>query len=172
MGIVIGLILLALLLWLLSSRLRKDSGLPEGDVIYSDTGAWQRNAQTLFSQTHQLSGKPDYLVRDGDLVVPVEVKSSAAPARPRDGHVLQLAAYCLLVEEQMGVRVQRGIIQYADRRFVIDYTPALHARLLGTVEAMRGDLEAGGAARSHNQPGRCRSCGVREACDESLVADS
>jgi CRISPR-associated exonuclease Cas4 len=172
MATAIGLIVLALLLWLLSARLRKDSGLPEGDVIYSDTGAWQRNAQTLFSERHQLSGKPDYLVRDGDLVVPVEVKSAAAPARPRDGHVLQLAAYCLLVEAQLGATVRRGIIQYADRRFVIDYTPALEARLLSTLNAMRADLDAGRAARSHKQPGRCRSCGVRQACDENLFVDS
>ena len=171
MEIAIGLILLALLLWLLSARLRKDSGLPDGDVVYSDTGAWQRNDRALFSKRHQLAGKPDYLIRDSDAIVPVEIKSSAAPAQPREGHVLQLAAYCLLVEEELGVKVSRGIIQYSDRQFVIQYTRELHNTLLRTLEHMRADAEAGDAARSHNQPWRCRNCGVREACDERLGGD-
>ncbi len=168
MGIAIGLILLALLLWLLSSRLRKDNGLPEGDVVYSDTGAWQRNDRSLFSERHQLTGKPDYLIRNGDAIVPVEIKSGVAPAQPRDGHVLQLAAYCLLVEEELGAKVPRGIIQYSDRQFVIQYSRELHNTLLRTLEHMRADAEADDAARSHNQPWRCSSCGVRAACDERL----
>ncbi len=168
MEIAIGLILLALMLWLFSARLRKDSGLPDGEVVYSDTGAWQRNDRALFSKRHQLTGKPDYLIRDNDAIVPVEIKSGAAPARPREGHVLQLAAYCLLVEEELGVKVPRGIIQYSDRQFVIQYTRELRSTLLRTLEHMRADAEAGDAARSHNQAGRCRTCGVREACDERL----
>jgi CRISPR-associated exonuclease Cas4 len=165
---VLALFIVALLLFLFSRRLRKQTGLPQGRVIYSDTGAWQRNEQSLFSSTHRLAGKPDYLVRDGDEVVPVEVKSSAAPPRPREGHVLQLAAYCLLVEETLGARVTHGIIQYADRQFAIDYTPALKAELLSVIDAMRADLEAGDAHRDHNDARRCAACGVREACEERL----
>lgn len=123
MAPVIALILFALLLIWLSGRLRGASGVPEGALVYTDTGAWQRNEKPLFSRAHKLSGKPDYLVRDGDAIVPVEVKSARAPDQPRYGHVLQLAAYCLLVEESLGVRVERGILKYADRQFVIDYTP-------------------------------------------------
>ena len=168
MAPVIALILFALLLVWLSGRLRGASGVPEGALVYTDSGAWQRNEKPLFSRAHQLSGKPDYLVRDGDAMVPVEVKSSRAPDQPRYGHVLQLAAYCLLVEESLGARVERGILKYADRQFVIDYTPALRAELLGTLDAMRADLAAGGSARSHRDPRRCLRCGVREECDERL----
>jgi len=101
----LALLLLAVLLWLAARWLRRHSGLPAGQVIYSDTGAWRRNDRTLFAPAYQLIGKPDYLVRRGDEITPVEVKSGRAPRRPWEGHVLQLAAYCLLVEEALGARV-------------------------------------------------------------------
>ena len=63
----LALLLLAVLLWLAARWLRRRSGLPAGQVIYSDTGAWQRNDRTLSAPAYQLIGKPDYLVRRGFL---------------------------------------------------------------------------------------------------------
>ena len=168
-ALAVTVLFVALLLWLMSLRLRKASGLPAGRVIYSDAGAWQRNEQSLFSRSHQLVGKPDYLVQTGEGIVPVEVKSGAAPAQPREGHVLQLAAYCLLVEEQLGERVPHGIIKYADKQFAIDYTPALKAELLRVMAEMRNARTHDGAHRDHNEPRKCAACGLREACDERLM---
>jgi CRISPR-associated exonuclease Cas4 len=168
--IVLALIAIAALLLLLSRRLRQSSGLPHGRVIYSDAGAWQRNDQSLFSARHQLVGKPDYLVRTEQGIVPVEVKSSPAPAQPRPGHVLQLAAYCLLVEEQLGEHVPHGIIQYADRQFAVDYTPALRNELFNVIDEMRTALADGDTHRNHADARRCAACGVRDACDERLDA--
>src|SRR5260370_32268139 len=92
--LLIALLLLgALGLWLWARRERVAAGLPSGQVVYVDTGAWQRNEQPLFSNTYQLTGKPDYLVRERSRVIPVEVKSRAAPDEPYLAHVMQLAAY-------------------------------------------------------------------------------
>ncbi len=168
-ALAVTVLFIALLLWLVSRGLRKGSGLPAGRVIYSDAGAWQRNEQALFSRAHQLAGKPDYLVQTAQGIVPVEVKSGAAPARPREGHVLQLAAYCLLVEEQLDARVPHGIIQYADKQFAIEYTPALKAELLRVMDEMRAARAAGNAQRDHNEPHKCAACGLRDACDERLM---
>lgn len=164
----LALLVIAVALMIAARRLRLRSGLPAGRVIYSDAGAWQRNERALYSPTHGISGKPDYLVRAGDTVTPVELKSSPAPPQPWPGHVLQLAAYCLLVEEALGARVTQGIIQYADQRFVVEYTPALKAELLRIVGEMRTALDAGDAHRNHADRRRCARCGVREACDERL----
>ncbi|MFN4293026.1 MAG: CRISPR-associated protein Cas4 [Thermoflexales bacterium] len=166
--IALPLIVVAVALLIIARRLRRRSGLPSGQVIYSDVGVWQRNEHALFSPTYGITGKPDYLVRVGDDIVPVEVKSSPAPARPWPSHVLQLAAYCLLVEEALGARVAQGIIQYADKQFVVDYTPTLKAELLRVVGEMRRALREGDAHRSHDEPSRCTRCGAREACDERL----
>jgi CRISPR-associated exonuclease Cas4 len=98
----------------------------------------------------------------------VEIKSASAPARPYDSHRLQLAAYCLLVEEAMGERPPYGLIRYRDRTFRVDYTGALREELLRVLEAMRRDLACGEAHRSHSIPARCRACGFRSICEEAL----
>jgi CRISPR-associated exonuclease Cas4 len=158
-------------LWLLmrSGAARRKTGLPLGRVTYVDTGAWDRCERPLFSNQHRLTGRPDYLVRVREGLVPVEVKSGAAPGQPYPAHVLQLAAYCLLVEEQEGRLPPYGILKYEDRAFELDYTPVLRAELLRTLDAIRHDLRAGSVDRSHDDPARCQGCGYREHCDQRLV---
>ena len=168
-----AVVLVALAFFFWSTRLQQHSGLPRGRVIYSDTGAWQRNEQSLFSNAHRITGRPDYLVRNDQGVIPVEVKSGKAPAAPRHGHVLQLAAYCLLVEECLGARPAYGMIKYDDREFVVDYTPALETELLRVIGEMRdGGTLADGPHRNHAEMQRCRRCGVRDACSERLTGES
>ena len=164
-----GLLALGLLLLWLARQARARSGLPQGRVIYSDTGGWGRPERSLFSRHHALTGKPDYLLAHGDDVIPVEVKSGHAPAQPYPSHILQLAAYCLLVEEHHRQRPPYGIIKYADRTFEVDYTPQLEGELLATLDRMRADLADGDALRSHDEPHRCRACGYRSRCDERLA---
>src|SRR5437868_2460423 len=104
------ILLAALALWLLARRGRERAGLPAGVLVYADTGAWQRNERPLYSPRYRLSGKPDYLVRDGQNVIPVEVKSRAAPETPYLSHVMQLASYCLLVEDTVGAQAPYGFV--------------------------------------------------------------
>ena len=164
------LLILAVVVWLLARRMRRGTGLPRGVVIYTDTGGWSRVERPLFSSAMQLTGKPDYLVRQGEAIIPVEVKSGSAPADgPREGHVYQLAAYCALVEEAYGRRPAYGLIRYADQTLAVDYTDALEAELMALLDDMRAEGEADDAARSHDSPARCAACGFREKCDETLV---
>jgi len=163
------LLALGLLLLVLARRERASSGLPRGRVVYSDTGGERKPERPLFSRTLGLAGKPDYLVLDRADVIPVEVKSSRAPAQPYPSHVLQMAAYCLLVEECYRRRPPYGIVRYADRSFEVDYTPALERELLATVDCMRADLADGDARRSHDEPHRCLTCGYRQQCDRRLT---
>ena len=169
--VLLSLVLAGLGLWLLlrAGMARRESGLPTGRVTYVDTGAWDRCERPLFSNQHRLTGRPDYLVRHGEGIVPVEVKGGAAPEQPYPAHVLQLAAYCLLVEEQEGRVPQYGILKYDDRAFEVDYTPALRAQLLAALDALRRDLSARDVERSHDDPGRCRGCGYRDRCEQSLA---
>jgi len=158
----------ALLLWA-SHRLRQRSGLPQGRVIYNDTGALRRVERPLFSRRYRLTGKPDYLLQDGDQIVPLEVKSGAAPPQPYPSHVLQLAAYCLLVTEHHGVRPAYGIIRYRDRSFAVDFTPQLETHLLAALDSLRTDATKNDVPRSHHNPTQCAACGYRPHCDQSLV---
>ena len=165
----LGLLVLGLLLLWLAQRGRVRGGLPKGRVVYSDTGGWGRVDRPLFSRAFQLTGKPDYLVAGGTEVIPVEVKSGRAPDQPYASHVLQLAAYCLLVKECYGRQPPYGIVRYDGRTFEVDYTPELEEELLAMLEDMRADLAKGDAPRNHDDARRCRACGYRERCNESLV---
>jgi CRISPR-associated exonuclease Cas4 len=83
--------------------------------------------------------------------------------------LLQLAAYCLLVEECYGRRPPYGILKYANNAFEVDYTWELEQDLLATLDDMEADLADGNAPRNHDEPSRCQACGYRERCDERLV---
>ena len=163
-----GLLALGLLLLWSARRGRAYSGLPQGRVIYTDTGGWDRLERPLFSQEFLLTGKPDYLVDDGDDIIPVEVKSSRAPSQPYPSHIFQLAAYCLLVEECYRKRPPYGIIKYADCAFEVDYTFELEDELLATLDDMRADLAEGDAPRDHDEPARCQSCGYHQHCAQAM----
>ena len=164
------LILIGALIFWLGRRTQSGAGLPIGRVIYSDTSGWRSLEKPLFSRTHRLTGKPDYLVQQGREIIPIEVKSAQAPgAGPRRSHVLQLAAYCLLIEATYRQIPKYGIVKYADRMFAVDYTDALRSELLNVIGAMRDDLARGAAERSHDEAARCAHCGYRHACPERLA---
>ena len=162
--------IVGLLALMLARSMRSGSGLPGGEVIYTDTRAWGPVEKPLFSAAYRLAGKPDYLVKDRRAIVPVEVKSSRAPVEgPRAGHILQLAAYCLLIEETRGKRPAYGIIKYADKTFSIENTDQLRSSLLDVLDDMRDAPSGDPPARSHDDPRRCAGCGYRHACDERLA---
>lgn len=138
--------------------------------MYDDAGSWYEVSKPLFHQELMLTGKPDYVVRGkrGDLI-PVEFKSSKAPAEPYEGHIMQLVAYCVLVESHFGKRPSHGIIRYEDRSFDIKYTAELEDELIAVLEEMRFDLEDADVPRSHDAWQRCNGCGFKAGCEQSLV---
>ncbi len=144
------------------------TGLPPGRVVYADTGAWGRPERSLFSRRYLLTGKPDYLVERKGRKIPVEVKTTTRPHTPYRSHILQLAAYCLLVEEEYGQPPPYGLIKYRDDTLAVDYTPQLQAQLLDTLQAMRAAWTAADVAPNHANPNRCRRCGYRDDCSLSL----
>jgi CRISPR-associated exonuclease Cas4 len=137
-------------------------------VIYTDTHAWGRVEQPLYDPILDLTGKPDYLVEKRGVAIPVEVKSGRTPEAPYDTHIFQLAVYCLLVERAFGKRPPYGIIHYPRRTFTVDYTQALRSALLDLLMEMRVKEQKQEVDRSHGEPTRCRGCGFRTLCDQSL----
>ena len=165
------LLLFALAVFFLwqSGRQRREAGLPGGRVIYTDTRAWGEVEKPLFDANLGLTGKPDYLVEGDGRIIPVEVKSGRTPAAPYDSHIFQVAAYCLLVEKTLGKRPPYGIIHYPKRDFAVDYTPELESALLEHLAEIKRDEVRSDVPRSHEDPARCRGCGFRKICDQSLI---
>lgn len=169
--IAFGLLLIAVACLLLATFLRRHSGLPAGEIVYEDTSG--ADSEVLFSAHYGLRGKPDYLLEDedGEGLVPVEVKSSAAPrnGRPYPSHLMQLAVYFLLVEDVLEEPAPYGLIRYRDCTLQIENTDELREELLAVVEEMQAILEEGEARRSHHSARRCAGCSVAYACDERLA---
>ncbi len=165
----LGLLLIAIMFFWISSRQRQAAGLPGGRVIYTDTRAWGKLEQPLFHAGLGLTGKPDYLVQQNGQIIPVEVKSGRAPEAPYDSHIYQLASYCLLVEKTYGKRPPYGIIHYNNRDFAVDYTEELESKLLDILADMKRDNSRDDIPRSHEQASRCARCGYRKICDQRLA---
>ena len=130
-----------------------------------------KQERPLVSQRYGLTGRPDYLVRTDEGIIPVEAKSTRCPAngRPYDSHIMQLAAYCLLVEDVLGADVPYGVVRYADEEVAVDYTPELREELIALLEEMNDARLADDVHRSHDDARRCKGCSMRESCDEALM---
>ena len=163
------LLLFAFVLFFISGRQRRASGLPGGRVIYTDTRAWDKLEKPLFDLNLGLTGKPDYLVEKNGRIIPVEVKTGRTPEAPYDSHIFQVAVYCLLVQKTYGKRPPHGIIHYTGRDFAVDYTPDLENALFNLIADMRIDGQRAEVQRSHEDVNRCRHCGFRLGCDQRLA---
>ncbi len=161
-------ILFGVLLFWFASRQRQATGLPGGKVIYTDTREWGPVEKPLYDDMLSLTGKPDYLVHQGKMLIPVEVKSSRGPNGPYDSHIYQLAAYCMLVESTYGIRPAHGILKYPDRTYEIEYSRELENNLLDILAEMRKRERQRNVSRSHERVNRCQGCGYRSMCDERL----
>ena len=161
----------AVLAWFVGRGLFARTGLPTPDILYADVGSTFPQPAPFVSKHYRLSGRPDYLVRVRDGIAPVELKSSRSPSsgRPYDGHLFQLAAYCLLVEDVFGVSVPYGLIKYDDHTIRVEYTPSLRASLITLLDEIETAKRNGECHINHNQPSKCRSCGFRSVCGESLI---
>jgi CRISPR-associated exonuclease Cas4 len=161
-------LLVALILFIVAARQKRQAGLPAGRVIYSDTNHWGKVEKSLFDPNLRLTGKPDYLVEHGRQVIPVEVKTGSSPQAPYDSHIYQLAAYCLLIQHEYGTRPPYGILHYRNRTFAIDFTFALEAAIKATIREMQERTTRSRVDRSHANPRSCQHCGYRSMCDQSL----
>lgn len=161
------LLVLGLLLLLWAWRLRHATGLPWARVASSDTGG-RRVEQPLFAPRYGLVGKPDYLIERGGGLIPVEVKPSRRAQEPYYSDMMQLAAYCLLVEETSGRAPHYGLLRYAEATFRIPYNRELRNELLAILEAMRADGAADDCDRDHDEARRCRGCGFYAVCEQAI----
>ena len=75
---------------------------------------------------------------------------------------------CDLEENPLRLRPRYGLIKYADKILVMDYTPELETDLLDLLDAIREDGDADDVPRSHNSAARCRACGFWEVCEERV----
>ena len=139
--------------------------LSTGRITYSDLNNLGR---PLYSQKYQLAGKPDYIIKEKEHHIPVEYKSSYTN-HPKPYHIMQLAAYCQLLEDHFNIFVPYGILIYENNRFTIPNTPKLRFELAKTIKKMRDSIKKQTIHRTHNNVSQCRHCSMKNYCTEKLI---
>jgi CRISPR-associated exonuclease Cas4 len=140
----------------------------KGEVKYVDDAEAKQRSEVLLSDLHNLSGRPDYILKINNKFIPVEIKTGRVPKGPLFSHIIQLACYMLIIENNFGTPPY-GILRYGDREHKIDYNEDLRRTLLEKIAEMRTILRTNEAHRNHRRPGKCRSCSRRDKCPERLV---
>lgn len=148
----------------MATKTREAVGVEE-EITYNDGG----DAGLLISNRYGLTGRPDYIIIRDEAHIPVELKTGRVPKGPFFSHIMQVGAYCILVEEAYGEAPPYGIVRYGEREFEVDYTDDLKSLVLQKIEEMRAAEKTGDVHRNHNRPGKCRSCSRREICPEALA---
>lgn len=137
----------------------------KGKIEYIDID----DSKVFRSERYGLSGRPDYVIKVGENLIPVEEKTGRTPRGPLFSHILQVAAYCLLIEESTGKAPPYGIIKYPEHEHEIDYNEDLKRILVEKLSEMRRIMEEGEAHRNHNRPGKCAHCSRKHICPERLT---
>jgi CRISPR-associated exonuclease Cas4 len=175
LSIGLGLLLtaIALGLLLLNERRRQQSrliverhralGLPEGKLVYEDADG---EGEPLSSSAYPLMGKPDYIVQMPDgRPVPIELKLNVQNATaPYSNHIVQVAAYCLILEDYFELAPTHGILRYADHEFTIEYTPALRRKVIRLLTEMARCSERQPPPLRTQRAAKCRTCPFQPVC--------
>jgi CRISPR-associated exonuclease Cas4 len=171
----LGLLILALAILLLlfndrryqRNRLLEERhrtlGLPAGELVYEDADG---QGETLSSEQYPLAGKPDYVVQLPDgRPVPIELKLGVEDASaPYNNHVVQVGAYCLILEDYFAVAPTHGILRYADREFTVEYTPALRKKVIRLLGEMERCSELQPPPLTRQRAAKCRVCTFQPIC--------
>ncbi len=172
-GIALSLAALALLLLLLNERRSRRSrliverrralGLPDGELVYEDADG---QGEPLSSSAFPLIGKPDYVVQAPDgRPIPVELKLTVQnAAAPYSNHMVQVAAYCLILEDYFEQPPTHGILRYADREFVVEYTPALRKKVIRLLGEMERSNVKQPPSLVKQRVAKCRPCAFQPVC--------
>jgi CRISPR-associated exonuclease Cas4 len=142
---------------------RRVLGLPSGDLVYEDADG---QGEILYSDQVPLIGKPDYIIKlsNGQLV-PIELKLSIQNATsPYSNHVMQIAAYCLILEDYSEVPPTHGVLRYADCDFTVDYTPALRKKVIRLLSEMQSCNEKQRPQLARQRVTKCRACMFQPIC--------
>ena len=113
----------------------------------------------------------DYLIKEGEQRIPVEVKTGRRPKAPFFSHVLQIGAYCLLSEETFLKSPSHGQIRYGfeNEPHHVEWEPKLKTLVIEKIEEMNDILDGKMEAhRNHKRAGKCYNCSRRKGCPERL----
>lgn len=149
-------------------KTRPRHGISGYSIIYTDqrVNPEDRNPNTeygrlLVSSAYGIQGKPDYIFKknNGRDLIPVELKSGSIGDNPlpRQGDLMQLAAYFLIIEDVYGYTPRYGRLIYKDAMFIVKNTKSIRKLLQDTISRME-DMLISGEEDVHPSFLKCKNC--------------
>ena len=119
----------------------------------------------LHSQQYGMHGICDAVVISENEICVLEFKIARSD-KPQKGHVMQLAAYALMAEEQLQLPCRHLFILYGDKGKThhITFTAELKKELLGIIENIRSSLEKPLLPHSPATEAQCGQCEYLNFC--------
>lgn len=145
---------------------QREAHLVPGRVISSDLAG---PGPLLHDPEWEVRGRPDQVLETKSGWVPVEFKSGKTPDQPYPNHVQQVGCYLRLLEATTGKSPEYGLLNYPDGVFRVAWDDGLKRDVQGTLGRITEARASGVADRDHEQPGRCRGCARRDACEQRLA---
>lgn len=138
----------------------------EGKTIHenqSTRGDWI-NELYLESEELGLKGKLDVLDLDGARVVPVERKRAESGQYYRSDKI-QLAGYCMLLEEHLDEPVEEGAIYLyeTDQRMHVSISEGHREAVREIIREIRS-MSVNAVPSLVDNPSKCRACSARSYC--------
>lgn len=144
-----------------------------GDELWSKTIPKPKPEFRIESKDLKLRGIIDRIDVYQDKLVPVELKTGKAPHQGVwDGHRIQIAAYCMLLEDHFNISVKQGVVNYLDwqkeRNIVMN--PFLQEEVLELIEKTTSLVDSDICPKHDPNKNKCKICGLREQCfDENFL---
>lgn len=167
------LVLVSIAFWLVRKFLREGSikrrqaGFENQEIAVAIEGSTFLPEREYISEQQGLAGRPDALLKEGELIIPVERKPLAK--KLRDRYVAQLLIYMRLVEEFEGRRPPYGYLFLGKncRRVRVVNSEKRQAWVEGMLVRMRAILD-GDKPNPTPHPMKCSRCKARDRCSSRL----
>ncbi|HEY7348958.1 MAG TPA: PD-(D/E)XK nuclease family protein [Ktedonobacterales bacterium] len=140
--------------------------LPEGRIVYQGVDG---TGEPLLATSYPLSGKPDYVILSPEgMPIPVELKLTIESEEAQRHHVMQLAAYFVILEDLYDRPPTYGVLRYANKDFTIQYSEALKRKVARRLAEMEHCDEQHPPTLTHQLPSKCHACPFQPICPIGL----
>jgi CRISPR-associated protein Cas4 len=141
-----------------------------GDELWEKLTPKILSEQYFKSENFNISGIIDVIeihdVDDGDLYVPVELKTGKFPVKGMwDGHRIQLGAYLLMLEDN-GKKVSDGVLRYrgSDDKRILVMNSMLRDEVLTIAKNAQIILDGLNPPDFTDNKNKCAKCSFKEIC--------
>jgi CRISPR-associated protein Cas4 len=118
------------------------------------------------SEILELKGKIDRIEKYSSKIIPVEVKTGRAPSEGVwEGHLVQIGAYMMLLEEKYKIPVQEGKVHYLGHQTRnVKMNPYLKQEIFRLKDEVKKILTENNLPPFVDNENKCKKCPLREQC--------